>query len=449
MTQTLQWFGSSGIRGPLETVDVELALRLGRAVGHRWDDLVVGRDARLSGPALEAAFIAGALSSGARITRLGTVPTPAVAWAARHHALGVQVTASHNPAPDNGFKLWTPSGSAVPHDALFAIENDMEHPPPLVPYEQVGLSETAPEALDRYIDAVLSHVGTDALAGMHIALDCAHGAGALATPRILARLGARLRVLGGAPDGRFPDHPSEPVAEHLEGLIGIMRSGGHDLGLAHDGDADRTVLLHPDGSLIEPVRLLTVIAEVRGDDKVALPIDASGVFADTHPDKEVVVTPVGDIHLSRALETQGATAACEPSGTWFFSDWSPAPEGPAAAAYLAALIADDPAILERVAALPEYQRRTHKHRWSGGLGRSEALERVMMAADRAAEGLGDVTRSDVDGVRLDSPDGWLLIRPSGTEPVVRVTAEAQSADRSDTLLSLGRKAVEAHFGEAA
>lgn len=439
--QTLRWFGSSGIRGPPDKVDVDLAMRLGRAVGARWDDLVVARDARMTGPALEAAFIAGALASGAQVTRLGPAPTPAVAWHARDHALGVQVTASHNPAPDNGFKLWTPRGSAVDEEDQYALEAAMDDLPPEADWTGVGREQVVRDGLVRYADAIAAHAGSGALAGFRIALDCAHGAGALVTPGLFTRLGASLRLLGGAPDGRFPDHPSEPTAENLTGLRDVLRAGDFDLGVAHDGDADRTVFLTPDGDLIDPVRLLTVLVARRGDTKVALPVDASGVFQDTHPEVTVTTTPVGDIHLSRAVARGDATAACEPSGTWFFSDWSPAPEGPAAAALIAGWIAKDPRILDDVAALPAYARRSEKVRFPDGMARADGLPRIDEAGARLADTFDPVRVSDVDGARIETDDGWVLVRASGTEPLVRVTAEATSAARADALLTAGRDAV--------
>lgn len=452
-TTPLRWFGSSGIRGPLDAVDPTLALRLGRALGAQYRRIVVGHDARVSGPALGDALVAGLLASGAHVTRAGLLPTPALAFFARGYDLGVQVTASHNPAPDNGFKLWLPNGAAPGDDVLRRIEAAMDVLPPLAKWDATGTEAHSWAAARRYSDAILHHVregsGTTPLDGHRIALDCAHGAGGAVTPRLLSRLGAQTTVLGAAPDGRFPDHPSEPNATHLHRLSHLMATGDHLIGIAHDGDADRTVFLAPDGTLLAPERVLAVVAEARGDEQIALPVDASGVVQDHLPDARIQITPVGDIHLSRAIGAGTATIGCEPSGTWFFGDWSPTPEGPFAAAYIGTLFATRPALIDAIAALPEYARVTHKVPLPAGSDRSFAHQVSRQAGARLEQSLDPVAVSRVDGLRLDTDDGWVLVRPSGTEPLLRVTAEAQQEGRARTLADAAQRLLADALQEAA
>lgn len=444
----LQWFGSSGIRGPLERVDATLALALGRAVGMHFKNVIVSRDARVTGPALQRALVAGLVEQGANVTDAGLLPTPGLAHAAQHYDIGIQVTASHNPAPDNGFKLWTPTGSAPSEAALLQIEADIRQPAPPLAWDQVGNLRHDESARERYMAAIINHVApaeSKPLAGVHIALDCAHGAGATTTPKILTALGADLTVLGGNPDGRFPDHPSEPTAENLARLSHLMERGDHAFGLAHDGDADRTVVLGPSGTLIPAERLFAVLAKTRGDTKLALPIDASGVVRDYLPHAEITITPVGDIYLSRAIEA-GATFACEPSGPWFFGDWSPTPEGPYAAARIACEMVRNPGLLSEVDALPRYARIGHKVKLPQHVTRSKASQIIDQLAGALGSELDALEISRVDGVRFDTANGWVLLRPSGTEPMLRVTAEARAADRAEALAGAARAAFESAMG---
>lgn len=428
-------FGSSGIRGGLDTVDVRLGLALGRVLGEQYPSLIVGHDARLSGPALTNAVIAGALSSGADVHDAGLVPTPVIAHAAREYDLGVMVTASHNPAPDNGYKLITPQGTAPLPTETKRIEERLNDPPPPVDWNTTGTRHPAPGVGARYIQAVMDHLhdgGFEAgsLEGFRIALDCAHGAATTITPRILSRLGASLTVLGGTPDGRFPDHPSEPTAENLTRLRHVMQDGEHILGIAHDGDADRTVFVAPGGELIRPEQLLVVLARRRGDTRVVVPVDSGGLIATALPDTECIITPVGDIHLSQAILDQRATLGAEPSGTWWLNDWSAAPEGPYVAALVAAHLAHDPDLVMEATGLPLPARAMRKVPLDGEADMEVLIEAI---TERLSKRLDPLQVMTIDGVRLETEQGWILVRKSGTEPVMRITAEADTPDHAEAL----------------
>lgn len=436
-------FGSSGIRGDVATVDTNLALALGRVLAETHQDVIVGRDARLTGPALSQALIAGLLAGGAGVADAGLLPTPALAHAARGKDLAVMVTASHNPAEDNGFKIITNAGTAPTPRATKAIEQALQDPPPAKPWDQTGRLETTTEALESYIEAVLAHLETQGfeagtLDELRLAVDCAHGAGAVATPRLLSRLGASLSVLGGNPDGRFPDHPSEPTPEHMDNIRQILRDGKHALGIVHDGDADRTVFVAPGGTVLTAEQLLVVLARRRGDERLVVPVDAGGLIAQALPDTDCVITPVGDIHLSQAVLDHRATLGAEPSGTWFVSDWSPAPEGPFMAALVACYLAHDPDLIEEAAGLPLPARSVRKITTDRETDRDALIERAGKALESRLKPHHVIT---LDGLRLETQEGWVLLRKSGTEPLVRITAEADTPDHAEALAQDAQNAV--------
>lgn len=436
-------FGSSGIRGDVTTVDTNLALALGRVLGGSHKEVVVGHDARLTGPALTHALMAGLLASGAHVANAGLIPTPALAHAARGKDLAVMVTASHNPAPDNGFKLITSAGSAPSPSASRAIEKALQDPPAVRAWDQTGHLEPTQQPLESYIEATLLHLATqgfedDTLSELRLAVDCAHGAGSVATPRILSRLGASLSVLGGNPDGRFPDHPSEPVPEHLSNIRQILKDDTHALGIVHDGDADRTVFIAPGGQVLTAEQLLVVLARRRGDERLVVPVDAGGLIAQALPDVACVITPVGDIHLSQAVLDGRATLGAEPSGTWFVGDWSPAPEGPYMAALVACYLAHDPDLIMEAAGLPLPARVVRKIKTDRETDRDALIERAGKSLEKRLQPHHVIT---LDGLRLETEEGWVLLRKSGTEPLVRITAEADTEDHAQTLAQQAQNAV--------
>ncbi len=416
-------------------MDATLGLTLGRVIGEQTRRVIVGHDARLSGPALTQALIAGLLSSGTDVHHAGLVPTPVLAHAAREYDLGVMVTASHNPAPDNGYKLITPQGTAPLPTETRRIEQRLQDPPPGMDWKATGTLHRAPAVGGRYIQAVMDHLHDGgfeegSLDGFRLALDCAHGAATGITPRLLSRLGAGLTLLGGAPDGHFPDRPSEPTAENLTRLCRVMQDGEHALGIAHDGDADRTVFVAPGGELVRPEQLLVVLARRRGDTRIVVPVDSGGLIATALPETECIITPVGDIHLSQAILDGRATLGAEPSGTWWLNDWSATPEGPYVAALVAAHLAHDPDLIQEAIGLPLPARAMRKIPIAAEADAHALIETLTGRLSKRLEVLQVMT---IDGVRLETEEGWVLVRKSGTENLLRVTAEADTTDQAERL----------------
>ncbi|PSP81047.1 phosphoglucosamine mutase [Halobacteriales archaeon QS_4_69_225] len=429
-------FGTSGIRGPVgDEVTAGLALRVGRALGVETDRVVVGRDARESGEVLVDALASGLRELGTDVVDLGVAATPTVARAVgwKGADAGVAVTASHNPPADNGLKLWQPSGQAYDAAGRGRIAERFEaDDPDLRPWDHLG-DRTAVDATDRHVDALAAAVEPPELS---VAVDLGNGAGRV-TAEALLELGCDVETLNAQPDGRFPGRPSEPTAEHCTALAALVADGDHDLGIAHDGDADRTRAVAADGTFLSGDATLALLAAEAADpgERVAVPVDTSLAVEDHLESRDVAVTrtPVGDVHVAAAATEPDVAFGGEPSGAWIWPDVTLCPDGPLAAVRLAAMAAAEP-LASRLKALPSYPTRRANVEVDDRRATMAAVEK------RVRERYDDV--GTLDGVRVETADGWFLVRASGTQPLVRLTAEARDADRAETLLAETRELVE-------
>ncbi|MFC5971752.1 phosphoglucosamine mutase [Halomarina salina] len=428
-------FGTSGIRGPVgDVVTADLALAVGRSVGVETDRVVVGRDPRASGRLLVDALSAGLRETGTDVVDLGQASTPTVARAVEWEDCdaGVSVTASHNPAEDNGIKLWQPSGQAYDEAGRERIEERLrEREFDLEAWDGLGTRSEA-DASERHVQALVDSVSFDGDAP-EVVVDLGNGAGGVSV-EALQRLGCHVETLNAQPDGRFPGRPSEPNAETLTSLCELVGSGDADLGVAHDGDADRMMAVDETGTFVPKDALLAILAaeSTASGERVAVPVDTSLVVTDYLADRDVGVdhTPVGDVYVAEALGGD-VTFGGEPSGAWIWPDQTLCPDGPLAAVKLAELAAERP-LSERVADVPDYPiRRANVE--------VEDKERVMAdVSERARREYDESDISTIDGVRVDRGDAWFLLRASGTQPLVRVTAEARDEARAEAVLEEAR-----------
>jgi phosphoglucosamine mutase len=418
-------FGTSGIRGPVgEVVTADLALRVGRAVGVDAGKVLLGRDARTTGPVLADAFAAGAREAGADVLDAGVAATPTVARAVGWFDadVGCVVTASHNPPADNGLKLWTPSG-AFDADRRAVVERRVAEGVDPLGWERQG-DRRSVDARSRHVEALAGDVGIED--PPRVAVDLGNGAGGV-TVDALGALGCEVETLNAQPDGRFPARPSEPTAKHCGSLCALVAGTDADLGIAHDGDADRMMAVTADGTFVPGDALLAVLGAAVADEgeRVALPVDTSLAVADHLADHGIGVerTPVGDVHVAAALGGS-VTFGGEPSGAWIWPSVG-CPDGPLAACRLAALAADRP-LGDRLAAVPDYPIRRTSIEVPDKAARMERVREAV--ASRYDPGAVET----LDGVRVDLGDAWFLVRASGTQPLVRVTAEARDADRAES-----------------
>ncbi|RQG90994.1 phosphoglucosamine mutase [Natrarchaeobius chitinivorans] len=438
-------FGTSGIRGEVGTeVTADLALAVGRALASDgYDRLVVGRDARESGRFLTDALTAGIRECGSDVVDVGVASTPTVARsvAPLEADAGVVITASHNPAEDNGIKLWQPSGQAFDEERRTAIaERVRTETYSLVPWDGIGELTRAESKRprQRHVSAIQDAVETaDAgLEELSVVVDVGNGTGGV-TADALYDLGCSVQTLNAQPDGRFPARPSEPTAETLETLQLTVDATGADLGVAHDGDADRMVAVDDRGEFVPKDLLLALFArETAGDgDLVAAPLNTSLAVDDAleRAGASVTRTPVGDVYVAERATEPDVVFGGEPSGAWIWPEQTLCPDGPLAACRLASLVARRGPLSSLVDSLETYPIR----RDSIPVDDREAVMDGVEAAVRER----DETFDAMDGIRIERDGGWTLVRPSGTERVVRVTAEARSAGRADELFEDARTLV--------
>jgi len=441
-------FGTSGIRGSVLTkVNAELAVKFGLALatylGGR-GDVVVGYDVRTSSPMLENAVVSGLLAGGCNAIRIGLVPTPVMAFTTRElrAGAGVMVTGSHNPPTDNGLKCYDGQGmeyTPVEEEVLEKlILNDSYK---MVPWNSLGEVRAVSDATDRYMAAALQTL-TPVSKRLTIIVDCSNGAGALVTPQLLSKIGGRVITLNAQLDGNFPGRPSEPMPQNLEGLARAVKELRADVGIAHDGDADRLAVIDEGGRYVANDRVLSLfgkcLVESHKGGLVITSTDTSFCI-DAAVEKvggKVERTKVGKIHV--ALREKKAVMAGEP---WKIInlDWGPWADGCFSACLLVEMLAKHGGtVAELFSDIPNYpQRREY-------IDCPDALkDEVMLQTQNVLSKERNVSSVwTFDGIRVNYEDGsWLLVRASGTQPRVCVHAEGITARRLAELWNKGAKLV--------
>jgi len=433
----MELFGTAGIRGGVdERVTPELALSVGRAAGQDGEEFVVGKDGRITSPALADAVVAGLESAGAHVVRVGRVPTPALAYASRGRR-GVMVTASHNPPTDNGLKLFV-DGQEYGDESEARVEERIGAD--LAPTSWDAWGDTlSEEVLPSYRAAVAGYArgfGADPTR-LTVAVDCGTGMAGVATPQVIRALGADVVSTEANVDGHFPARESKPTPETLGAFGRFVADTTADLGVAHDGDADRIVVLDADGEVVHEDTVVAMLAEqYTSEATVDDPVVVTTPNASGRIDERVEAAGgrvervrLGALHEGIARERRGAMSdtevvfAAEP---WkhvhpAFGGWI---DGVASAAVLTRLVAAR-GLDQRRAAITERPYRkvsvdcpdSHKPAVMATL--ESELPDTFPESEVATE----------HGVRLSFPDdSWALVRPSGTEPYVRIYAESESVD---------------------
>ncbi|HZS64337.1 MAG TPA: phosphoglucosamine mutase [Xanthobacteraceae bacterium] len=420
------YFGTDGIRGRANgVITPELALRVGQAAGivfRRGDHrhrVVIGKDTRLSGYMIETAMVAGFTSVGMDVLLLGPIPTPAVAMLTRSMRadLGVMISASHNPYDDNGIKLFGPDGCKLSDDVEREIEKYMEGnvAKQLAKSADLGRAKRIDGVHDRYIEfAKRTLPKAMDLDGLRVVVDCANGAAYRVAPEALWELGAEVFTLGVEPDGfNINKDCGSTAPEALRRKVVEMRA---DVGIALDGDADRVIIVDERGRMIDGDQLLAVISESwKEDERLSRPGIVGTVMSNLglerhlkNFDLDLVRTPVGDRYVVEHMRAHGFNVGGEPSGHIILSDYATTGDGFVAALQVLAVVkkSERPVsqVCHRFDPLPQVLKNV---RYANGMPLDNAKVRSAIAV--AEERLG---RS-----------GRLIVRPSGTEPVIRVMGE--------------------------
>ncbi|MFB6183812.1 MAG: phosphoglucosamine mutase [Haloarculaceae archaeon] len=450
----MEVFGSSGVRGVVnETVTPAFALRVAQAAGTEWGRgrAAIARDTRVTGEMLADAAASGLASVGCDVDRLGVVPTPGLqAYAAREGVPALMITASHNPPQHNGIKLVGPDGVELAREALERVESRLlEERFDAASWAATGQVAHVDDVREAYVDELLAAVDREVVADadLTVVLDPGHGAGSLTSPEFFRRLGCSVRTVNAQPDGHFPGRNPEPVATNLEDLGRLVRTTDADLGVAHDGDADRAIFFDETGAFVEGDAALAALSarELDVGDTVVSAINASQRLVDVADDAGATLdlTPIGSTNLItriRELRAAGETVpvAGEGNGGILFPDYRVARDGAYTAARFCELLAAENASVSEVIAPHDGY---HNVRVDVGYDGDDERAAMLAAIERTARE-ADATLDTTDGYRLDYGDAWVLARPSGTEAVVRIYAEARSRDRATELAERMERAVE-------
>jgi len=439
----MEVFGSSGTRGVAnEELTPEFVLRVAKAAGTAWgaDRVGIARDTRSTGRMLADAAASGLASTGTDVDRLGIVPTPGAQRYAELEGMPViVVTASHNPPQYNGIKLVGADGVELAVSDLEVIEETLltesfAH----APWDETGRVRSVDGVARDYVDSLLEAVDRESIADaeLTVAIDPGHGAGTLTSPEFFRKLGCRVVTVNGQPDGHFPGRDPEPVVDNLEDLGRLVRASNADVGIAHDGDGDRAIFFDEHGEYADGEATFAALAaaELSAGQTTVSAVNVSQRLVDVvdETDATLELTPIGSTNIItriRELEADGESVpiAGEGNGGIFFPDYRLSRDGAYTAARFLELVASQP-VSELIAPYDGYANVRRNLEYTSTAERDAMLD---AAANHAQE--ADAELNTRDGYRLDYGDAWVLARPSGTEPLVRIYAEARDDARATDL----------------
>lgn len=432
-------FGTDGVRGEANvTLLPEMAYRLGRAAtiyfGKESDEqplIIIGRDTRISGEMFESALTAGICSAGGRAMLAGIIPTPAIAYLARKHKAkaGIVISASHNPFHDNGIKFFGGDGYKLPdavEDELEAIvhqlETDDNYPRPTA--EHIGHIEYRTDLLNQYMEFVLSTC-KERFDGVKVVLDCANGAAYEAMPKILRRLGANVKVIHALPNGTNINDGCGST--HLESLQKAVLENGADFGIAHDGDADRCLCVDEKGQVIDGDHILVMCAmDMMKEGKLPYNTVVTTVMANIGFHQAIKkaggraeITKVGDRYVLENMLKNGYKIGGEQSGHIIFTDFSTTGDGLITALQvLSSLKRSGRKASDLTALMTTYP---------------QLLVNVKVATKEGWETNEAIKKAIAEGDKELGENGRILVRPSGTEPLIRVMAEGPDQAQLDRI----------------
>jgi len=443
-------FGTFGVRRIAnKELTPEFASKLASAYGTLVKGRVaVGGDPRTSTTLIKHAVIAGLLSSGCKVIDLGILPTPAVQYAVRnYYDGGVIITASHNPPQYNGIKFVDEDGIGIPEEMELEIEGMFfNENPSRVSYDEIGEVTSNEGLIDEYIDEVLRRVDHNAIknAKIKVIVDCGSGAACFTTPYLLRKLGCEVTTLNCQPDGFFPGRNPEPTEDNLQELIKTVKATGAHLGIAHDGDADRTICIDEKGSFVMGDKTFALVEkqllqENQGGLIVTTVATSSAIYDIAEEfGGTVTATRVGDLLVARELKESDGLFGGEENGGLIFPDFVYGRDAALSTAKIVEIMAlTSKPLSQLVAELPAYQSVKMKAKCP-----DELKQEVM---DKIAADTKEYEVDTTDGVKIFRDEGWLIIRPSGTEPIFRCFAESKNVDDARKMAEWGISLVNKHL----
>ncbi len=440
-------FGTNGVRGVInETMTVDLVLKLGKAIGTTIGPgkIVVGRDARNGGEMFSKSVIAGLLSTGCSIVNIGYVPTPTLQYVVpRMDASGgVVITASHNPAEFNGIKVMGSNGIETSRETETKIESVFfSNNFTVSAWDNLASVTQDKTAIDQHIAGIKSHIDTKVIQKRHlvVVIDSANSVGGLVTPKLMRDLGCKVISLNSQLDGSFPGRSPEPTPENVIELRKTVKSVGADLGIAHDGDADRATFVDESGNIVSGDHSLSIIAKriLKKGSTLVTPISSGKLIEDTveQAGAKIDWTVVGSVDVSHRVEEINAELGGEENGGVFYPPLQSVRDGPMTSALIVEIMSKEGKKLsELISELPTYY--TEKQKLKIPAEKMSSMKEKLLVFTK------DEERITIDGIKLFYDDGWILIRPSGTEPLYRIFAEGKTVDNAKKLAKIGVDLIE-------
>lgn len=433
-------FGTNGVRGVVnEDMNLELASNLGMAIGTYLNGgrVAIGTDTRTSNEMLKSACVSGLLATGSDIVDLGVVPTPALQFYVKHSETqhGVVITASHNPPKFNGIKCVDNDGTELSRQKEIELEDIYFNKTfKKVSWDMIKSVKRYMKANEDYLIGVMNHIDDKVVrkAKLKVVLDCGNGAGSLVSPYLLKRLGCKVVTLNAHPDGTSPGRDSEPTPENLKELMKATINFGADVGIAHDGDADRTIFIDEMGNYIHGDGILALVTkEMLTENKKGLivtTVASSLALRDVvkEGNGRIIYTKVGSPIVARKMMESQAVFGGEENGGLIFPAHQYCRDGGMAAAKVVEIIAKHKKTLsELIEILPKY----HLHKTKVQCPH-ENMEATLKEFKRKIKGR---EIDDTDGIKILMEDAWVLVRPSGTEPIYRIYAESREPEEAKKL----------------
>ncbi len=446
-------FGTSGVRGVVnEFLTPELACKVGMATGSvsKAKKALVATDTRISGPLIEAALISGLSACGVDICRIGVAPTPVLAYLTKTLAADVafMITASHNPPQYNGIKIFKNDSLSYTDELQDAVEKRIaEGNFEYADWRAIG-KITASDENQRYLDMVKT--AAQPKKTRRVVVDPGCGATFNIAPQVFQQIGCKVTALNANPDGFFPARSSEPTEESLAGLAKVVNVMGADIGVGFDGDGDRVAFIDEKGHFVDFDRALsafsshvvrknkggTVVTTVEASMCIERMVEAAG--------GKVMRTKVGDIYVAELMKKVGAVFGGEPCGAWIHPKYHYCPDGPLSALlFLNSLEEDNKRASEFIEEVPVFITLRQKIPCKNEL-KSSVLKSIEKNVKSVFPTQKDL--SAIDGVRIALEEGWALIRPSGTEPLIRITVEGESAKAAANIMEKAKTLVEIALG---